>query len=60
MTHVPHQGTEDEDAMRTGKITQVLGAVIDVEFPDGYLPPIYNAIKVSNKAIDDREIIIFE
>ena len=55
MTHVPHQGTEDEDAMRTGKITQVLGAVIDVEFPDGYLPPIYNAIKVSNKAIDDRE-----
>ena len=55
MTHVPHQGTEDEDTMRTGKITQVLGAVIDVEFPDGYLPPIYNAIKVSNKAIDDRE-----
>ena len=41
--------------MRTGKITQVLGAVIDVEFPDGHLPPIYNAIKVSNKAIDDRE-----
>ena len=55
MTHVPHQGTEDEEAMRTGKITQVLGAVIDVEFPDGHLPPIYNAIKVSNKAIDDRE-----
>ena len=55
MTHVPHQGTEDEDTMRTGKITQVLGAVIDVEFPAGYLPPIYNAIKVSNKAIDDRE-----
>ena len=55
MTHVPHQGTEDEETMRTGKITQVLGAVIDVEFPDGHLPPIYNAIKVSNKAIDDRE-----
>ena len=55
MTQVPHQGTEDEETMRTGKITQVLGAVIDVEFPDGHLPPIYNAIKVSNKAIDDRE-----
>ena len=55
MTQVPHQGTEDEDTMRMGKITQVLGAVIDVEFPDGYLPPIYNAIKVSNQAIDDRE-----
>ena len=55
MTQVPRQGTEDEETMRTGKITQVLGAVIDVEFPDGHLPPIYNAIKVSNKAIDDRE-----
>ncbi len=41
--------------MNMGKITQVLGAVIDVEFSDGSLPPIYNAIKVTNKAIDDRE-----
>ena len=41
--------------MQMGKITQVLGAVIDVEFADGHLPPIYNAIKVSNSAIDDRE-----
>ena len=41
--------------MQMGKITQVLGAVIDVEFSDGHLPPIYNAIKVTNGAIDDRE-----
>ncbi len=41
--------------MQMGKITQVLGAVIDVEFSDGHLPPIYNAIKVTNSAIDDRE-----
>ena len=41
--------------MKMGKITQVLGAVIDVEFSDGHLPPIYNAIKVTNGAIDDRE-----
>ncbi len=41
--------------MQMGKITQVLGAVIDVEFADGHLPPIYNAIKVTNQAIDDRE-----
>ncbi len=46
---------EDENAMKMGKITQVLGAVIDVEFSDGHLPAIYNAIKVSNSAIDDRE-----
>src|SRR5690348_12804919 len=38
-----------------GKITQVLGAVIDVEFSDGNLPPIYNALKVSNPAISDQQ-----
>src|SRR4026208_890050 len=41
--------------MGMGKITQVLGAVIDVEFPDGSLPPIYNALKVSNPAISDGQ-----
>src|ERR1051326_2842699 len=38
-----------------GKITQVLGAVIDVEFSNGSLPPIYNALKVSNPAISDQQ-----
>ncbi|MDP6558801.1 MAG: F0F1 ATP synthase subunit beta [Candidatus Binatia bacterium] len=41
--------------MGLGKITQVLGAVVDVEFPDGSLPPIYNALKISNPAINDKE-----
>src|SRR5262252_2761195 len=40
--------------MNMGKITQVLGAVIDVEFSDGSLPPIYNALKASNPAISDK------
>jgi len=39
-----------------GKITQVIGAVVDVEFEPGKLPPIYNALKVTNPAIDDREM----
>ena len=39
--------------MNTGKITQVIGPVVDVEFPAGALPPIYNALKVSNPAISD-------
>ncbi len=38
-----------------GKISQVIGAVIDVEFEPGKLPPIYNALRVTNPAIDDRE-----
>ncbi|HEV8344453.1 MAG TPA: F0F1 ATP synthase subunit beta [Candidatus Binatia bacterium] len=40
--------------MRSGKITQVLGAVVDVEFSDGTLPPIYNALKITNPAIGDQ------
>ena len=38
-----------------GKISQVIGAVIDVEFEPGKLPPIYTALRVSNPAIDDKE-----
>jgi len=39
--------------MNTGKITQVIGPVVDVEFPAGALPSIYNALRVSNPAIND-------
>jgi F-type H+-transporting ATPase subunit beta len=42
-------------SQNTGKITQVIGAVIDVEFEPGNLPAIYNALRVTNPAIDDRE-----
>ncbi len=38
-----------------GKISQVIGAVVDVEFEPGQLPPIYNALRVTNPAIDERE-----
>jgi F-type H+-transporting ATPase subunit beta len=41
--------------MSLGKITQVLGAVLDVHFSDGSLPPIYNALKVTNPAINDQQ-----
>jgi F-type H+-transporting ATPase subunit beta len=34
-----------------GRITQVIGPVIDVEFPDGNLPAIFNALRVSNPGI---------
>jgi len=32
----------------TGAITQVIGAVVDVKFPDGDLPPIMNALNVTH------------
>ena len=39
----------------TGKIVQVTGPVVDIEFPDGELPNILTALTVSNKFIDDTE-----
>ena len=38
-----------------GRITQVIGPVVDVEFEGGQLPPIYSALKISNPAINDQE-----
>lgn len=39
----------------TGKIIQVMGPVVDVEFKDSGLPEIYTALRVTNKMIDDQE-----
>ncbi|MEE9613857.1 MAG: F0F1 ATP synthase subunit beta [Thermodesulfobacteriota bacterium] len=38
-----------------GKVTQVIGPVLDIVFPPGQLPAIYNAIKLSNPSISDKE-----
>ena len=40
---------------QSGKITQVIGPVVDVEFPPGSLPGIYTALVVTNPGIDDRK-----
>jgi len=39
----------------TGKIVQVTGPVVDVEFPPGKLPNIYSALTMSNSFINDEE-----
>ena len=38
-----------------GVVRQVMGPVVDVVFPNGNLPAIYNALTVTNKAINDKE-----
>ena len=38
-----------------GKVVQIMGPVIDVEFKDSELPPIYTALKLTNKLINDQE-----
>ena len=37
-----------------GKIVQVMGPVVDVEFEQGKLPTIYKALAISNPAINDE------
>lgn len=38
-----------------GKISQVLGAVIDVQFEEGSLPAIFTALKTTNPSINEKE-----
>jgi F-type H+-transporting ATPase subunit beta len=40
--------------MNIGKITQIIGPVVDVEFANGTVPPIYNALRISNPAISSQ------
>ncbi|MBN1830014.1 MAG: F0F1 ATP synthase subunit beta [Deltaproteobacteria bacterium] len=41
--------------MNTGKVVQVIGPVVDVEFEAGKLPNILNAIAITNPAISDEK-----
>lgn len=42
-------------AVNTGKIVQVIGPVVDLEFAEGKLPNILNAILITNPTIDAAE-----
>src|SRR5690606_25414395 len=37
-----------------GRVVQVTGPVVDVEFPAGGLPPIYNALTLTNSSLSDK------
>src|SRR5918999_5879329 len=43
--------------MANGKIIQITGVVVDVEFPPDQLPELYNAIEVTR---DDGSRLVFE
>jgi len=40
--------------MGTGKVVQVMGPVVDVEFPPGDIPEMMSALTSTNASIDDR------
>ena len=46
--------------MSTGKIVQIIGPVVDVEFPPHRLPAIYNALKIRRGSDGDSEEITAE
>ncbi|MEI9951049.1 MAG: F0F1 ATP synthase subunit beta [Pseudomonadota bacterium] len=53
--------TTASTAGNKGKITQVIGPVVDVEFPAGKLPRILNALTLNNPSIDgEKDNLVLE
>lgn len=46
---------ETAEQTKNGKISQIVGVVVDVEFPEGNLPAIYNALKVR---LNDKDLLL--
>lgn len=44
--------------MSTGRVVQVMGPVVDIQFERGHLPEIYNAITIDHKAKASSEVDI--
>ncbi|AFN75592.1 F0F1 ATP synthase subunit beta [Melioribacter roseus P3M-2] len=42
-------------ALKEGIIVQVIGPVVDIDFEDGHLPEIYNAIKIPRTNLEGKE-----
>ena len=47
---------KNENKFMNGFVTQIIGPVVDVEFPEGQLPGIYNALEI----LKGKEIIVAE
>src|SRR5436190_20172119 len=41
----------------TGKVVQIIGPVVDVEFSEGHLPPIYQALRITSDGFDVPDAI---
>src|SRR5260221_11489009 len=37
---------------QVGRVVQIIGPVVDVEFTEGYLPPIYEALRITSDGFD--------
>jgi F-type H+/Na+-transporting ATPase subunit beta len=41
-----------------GRITQIIGPVVDVEFASGKMPQIYNALKIEGKNEAGQDVAV--
>jgi F-type H+/Na+-transporting ATPase subunit beta len=48
-----------QQAAHTGRVVQVIGPVVDIEFADGHLPDIYNAVRIlAAKGSDAIDVVV--
>src|SRR5690349_4439569 len=47
-------------ATKVGTVVSIIGPVVDVEFADGHLPPIYNALRITGQAGTEKIDLIVE
>ncbi len=40
------------NGQKLGRVVQIIGPVVDVEFSDGYLPPIYQALRIVSEGFE--------
>lgn len=46
---------ENKNILLEGEVEQVIGPVVDIRFSTGQLPPIYGAVTLTNKSINDQQ-----
>ena len=51
-----NQTTEKKD-VKTGRVVQVIGPVVDVQFEEGHLPLIYGAVHITSEGSDVAEAV---
>ncbi len=44
--------------MNTGKITQIIGAVVDVAFGEGHVPALYSALSVPSEFVASKRLVL--
>jgi len=48
----PNGNLSSGNGQHPGKVVQIIGPVVDVEFEENYLPPIYTALRVTSEGFD--------